>query len=235
MSNETSRALNQLAKEIERIHLATFGKGDRIVGLTAPYPASGVSLVASLLAERCKLSGTPTLLCDLSMADDARFDSSKWSPGDGSAGQAARADPLGFDRLTPRPGKEDKFRFSDAKKLRSMFDDDLVRYHAIIVDLAAQGAEAQSAIDATVAATACDAIMLVCQVGSVTRPMLAAATAALNEAGAPLRGVIANEVNAPTLGQEIAREARKLEKYAPYLARWIARKAEQSEILSIPA
>ena len=235
MANDGAKALNQLGKEIERIHLATFGKGDRIVGLTAPYPASGVSVVAALLAERCKLSGTSTLLCDLSMADDDRFESSKWSPGDGSAGQAARLDPLGFDRLTPRPGKEDKFRFSDGKKLRNMFEQDLKRYNAIVVDLAAQGVEAQAAIDATVAATACDAVMLVCQVGSVTRPMLAAAAAALAEAGAPLRGIVANEVNAPTLGQEIAREARRMERYAPYLARWIARKAEQSRWLSIPA
>ena len=81
MSNDSSRALNQLAKEIERIHLATFGKGDRIVGLTAPYPASGVSVVAALLAERCKLSGTSTLLCDLSMADDDRFESSQMVAG----------------------------------------------------------------------------------------------------------------------------------------------------------
>ena len=231
----TSPTLENFASQVERLHHATFGQGARIVGLTAPYPASGVSLVAELLAERCALGGAPTLLCDLSQrkADPSVY--AHWEPGDGSAGQFARADRLGFDRLTPQPDQTNRFRFNDGAKLRVMFEHDLSRYTNIVVDLAALDAPRWGGIDAAVASTSCDSIMLVCHIGSLTRPALTAFADTLRKAGAPLVGIIANDQSSPTLGQEVAREARRFRRFAPGLLDYVARKAETSIWLAVPA
>ena len=55
-------------QEIEDIHTRTFGRGARVIGVTGPKAASGVTTISKSLATRCALGGQNSLLLDMSRA-----------------------------------------------------------------------------------------------------------------------------------------------------------------------
>ena len=74
--------IHEWTNEVERIAMATVGRGIRTLGVTSPNSASGVSLLCYHLAHVTSLSGASTLLVDLSASIlNDTHDGNIWRPG----------------------------------------------------------------------------------------------------------------------------------------------------------
>jgi len=230
-TNETpleARARAQLdpaSAPVESVHQFAQARGARIIGITGVERDSGASLVAQALACRCVAGRLATLLLDATGAHDP----------DAGDGPDPRRDAAGFDRLALRPCAEELLPMRDIARLRHMLQQDLRAYDVIIVDLPAVRDSGASAMPATILGKSCDALFLVCLTGAVTRLLLEESVAALRAVDAPMAGLIVNRREQPTLGAEIAREARRLKHRAPKLAARIERWALANEILDVHA
>jgi Mrp family chromosome partitioning ATPase len=215
--------------EVERIALASLGRGIRTIGITSPGRQAGVSTLAADLAEVTALSGDLTA----SVLPNAR--DIIWRPGEGGAGQAITRDPRGFDVLTAKFDVSTRFLFNNVDRLKQSLSEELARYKAVIVDIPALCVAEAEHINGAAAAAACDGVLLVCVSGRITRAELIKGAAALTSAKANVLGTVLNDVACPTLGAEIAREARRLEQYAPRFAKWVSGKALNSPFLNAAA
>jgi Mrp family chromosome partitioning ATPase len=221
--------------EVERIALATIGRGIRSVGITSPGGHSGVSTLAADLAEVTALSGVTTLFVDLTASVLPNARDVIWRPGEGGAGQAIVRDPRGFDVLTAKFDVSTRFLFNNVERLKQSLGEELVRYNAIIVDIPALCVPEAEHINGAAAAAACDGVLLVCVSGRITRAELIKGASALTSAKANVLGTVLNDIECPTLGAEIAREARRLEQFAPRFAKWVSGKALNSSFLNAAA
>lgn len=212
-------------QQIERIALATFQRGKRVVGVTSPQPISGVSSVAGQLARVASLTGAKTLLIDLTHDVEAKTYRSAWLPGQGGAGQAAVRDADGYDRLVARFDASTRLLFNNVTLMRQTLVEDLAPYQAIVVDAPAVPTTRSDRINGAAALAACDAAILVCMSGQLNRGELDAARDALANAQVALLGLVLNDKINPKLGTELAREARRLKRRMPRLSSWLERKA----------
>ena len=217
---------------LERIVYATLKREKRVVGVTSPQPKSGVTSLCEQLAEVSALSGTRTLFLDMSGQAEPSVPASVWMPGLGNAGQSITRDPAGYDRLVARFTKADRYKYFSAERLRLAFAEDLSVYGAIIVDAPPVPANDTERINGAAAAAACDGTLLLCMNGRVSRAELTQAQEALANTQVALLGVVLNEMQNPTVGEELAREARKLRRYLPRVSSWLERKALASAILN---
>lgn len=216
----------------ERIVFATVQRGKRVVGVTSPQASSGVTSLCEQLAAITSLTGMRTLLLDMTGQAEETVPASVWQPGLGNAGQSITRDPEGFDRLVARFTKHDRYKYYNVEQLRTAFAEDLAAYDAIIVDTPPVPANDLNHINGAVVAAACDGSILLCMSGRVSKSELVDAQDALANTQVGLLGVVLNEMQNPTVGTELAREARKLRRYAPGFASWLERKALKSAILN---
>jgi Mrp family chromosome partitioning ATPase len=221
--------------EVERIALATVGRGIRSVGITSPGYQAGVSTLAADLAAVTALSGVTTLFVDLTGKVQPTSRDIIWRPGEGGAGQAITRDDRGFDVLTARFDATTRFLFNNVDRLKQSLDDELARYKAVIIDIPALCVAEAEHINGAAAAAACDGVLLVCVSGRITRAELIKGASALSSAKANVLGTVLNDVECPMLGAEIAREAQRLAPFAPKFANWISGKALNSPFLNSAA
>jgi Mrp family chromosome partitioning ATPase len=220
-------------EEVQRIRLATFGRGIRLAGFTSPRAKSGVSSLCTALASVTAASGLRTLLVDLSEAPGEAENAVPWLPGSGGA--LVAIPPGGsspYDKLTARltPGNRDLF--NNSAQLRRTLMDELAEYAAVIVDLAPLKPRFPGAIDATSAAAACGNVYLVCLTGEVTKTEVSDGVARLHSAGVEVLGFILNDAANPTLGAELAREVLRFKRLAPQFTASLASKLLASPFLN---
>jgi Mrp family chromosome partitioning ATPase len=221
--------------EVERIALTTLGRGIRSVGIASPNHQAGVSTLAADLAAITVLSGVSTLFVDLTAKVQPNARDIIWRPGEGGAGQAITRDPRGFDVLTARFDATTRFLFNNVDRLKQSLGEELARYKAVIVDIPALCVADSEHINGSAAAAACDGVVLVCVSGRITRAELSMGTAVLASAQANLLGTVLNDMQCPTLGAEIAREAQRLQPFTPRFANWVSGKALDSSFLNSAA
>jgi Mrp family chromosome partitioning ATPase len=215
--------LDPASAPVEAIHQFAQARRARIIGLAGVERDSGASLVARALAARCVNGRRSALLIDAASQDPLPND------------DRPERDPLGYDVLRLRPEGAELLPMRDIERLRHIFQQDHAAYDVIIVDMPAVRYVAGSALPATIIANACDALFLVCLTGAVTRLLLEETVGALRAVQAPLTGLVVNRREQPTLGAEIAREARRLRKRAPKLSARIENWALSSELLDVHA
>ncbi len=220
-------------REVQQIRLATFGRGMRLVGFTAPKPKSGVTSLCAALAAATAASGLRTLLVDLSQPADERHEKPTWLPGCGHATAAAiPCPPWQFDVLTAHTTSETRDLFNNSAQLRWTLMDELSDYAAIIVDIAPLTPVNHGGIDATSAAAACGNVYLVCASGDVTKDEVSESMTRLHSAGVEVLALILNDVDNPSLGVELAREVLRLKKFAPEWTERIAKKLLANSFLN---
>jgi Mrp family chromosome partitioning ATPase len=217
---------------MERIVFAMTQRDHRVVGISSPQPASGVSSVCERLAAITALTGMRTVLVDMTSRAEDVIPASVWRPGLGNAGQSITHDADGFDRLTARFTKQDRFKFNNVEHLRQAFAEDLAAYETVIVDTAPVPTSDLEQINGAAALAACDGAILLCMSGRVSRAEVLAAQEAMVNTQVSLLGMVLNEMENPTVGAELAREARRLRRYAPGLSHWLERKALSSALLN---
>ncbi|MEQ1696019.1 MAG: hypothetical protein ABL901_09300 [Hyphomicrobiaceae bacterium] len=217
---------------VERIVFATFKRGNRILAVTSPRPAAGVTSLCEQIARVTALTGSRTLLVDMTRQAEGTVPESVWQPCKGNAGQSIVHDPQGFDRLTARFTPNERFAFGNTDRLRQSFAEDLASYEAVVVDARPVPTLETAYINGAAAAAACDATIVLCMAGRVARSELAECQDALANAQVNLLGVVLNEMQSPTLGAELAREARRLHKVLPRFSKWLERKAMANAFLN---
>jgi Mrp family chromosome partitioning ATPase len=215
---------------VEQIFQAMCTNAARVTGFIGATPFSGVSSIARALATRSVLAGFRTLLVDLSLNvvsthKDAQPECNHRIDGD------AR----GFDVLTISVTQEQAFKYRNLSTLRAMLRDEFALYQHILIDAAPACESGLEAIPGRVAALACDALFLVCLAGHVTRATLELANGSLDRAGATVTGIVLNRRDQPTLGAEIAREARRFHRFFPRLSKWIENRMLASKALDVHA
>lgn len=219
-------------REIESVYLATFGQGAKVVGITAVVSGSGVTTLAGALAERSQRQ-RKTLVIGLSEPTAAvPAQASQWTPDSEDILTFVTPDPRGFDRLNAAPVPEASFAFRSAVAMRTMVDRLLETYDAIVLDLAPVYPRERVAVPVATVAAACDAVILLCLAGRVTRPTLNRATSTLRQANAPLQGIVVNDRFNQTPGEEIIEDAQRYSKFAPGLMHKIIDIVRNSKILN---
>jgi Mrp family chromosome partitioning ATPase len=221
-----------MMREAELVYAASFGTGARVVGVTGMVTGSGVSWVASGLAVRAARQ-KKTLLFDLSGRTVERGSNLAWDPDDDTdiPNQIVQ-DSQGFSRLTAMIGPEGSFAFRSVFAMRQLFDQTLASFQSIVVDLAPIKPVERVAVPVETIASACDGVILVCLAARVTRPEAAAAAEALRTAKAHVYGIVVNDRDNPTTGEDIAESALRLRRFAPGLTRRIADLARRSSVLN---
>lgn len=209
---------------IDRVCVATLDRGVRVLAVVAPRGKAGVSSLAAGIAEASQLSGRATLLFELSAGV------ASVPPSDHA--YVIERDDCGFDRARIALDQRSRQLLSSSAYVRSLLKGDLGTYGAIVLDLPPLLDGSGSAINAAAAAAASDGVLLVALTGSSRREDLIAARQLLDQAGARVAGIAMNDLAAPTLGAEIAREMSRIERILPGLARWVARRALASPLLN---
>ncbi len=204
----------------------------RVVGVTSPQPASGVSSVCRRICEAVARSGTRTLLVDLSGKPEVGPVTTVWYPGVGGAGQSIRRVSAGYDCVVATFDKDSRFLFNNIERLRRSLAEEFPSYEAIIVDIPSVPSADPAGLNGAAAAAACDGVLLICVSCEVSREQLNESLDAMANVEANLVGVVLNDIRNPTLGAEFAREARRMRRYLPRLSGWLERKALSSVILN---
>lgn len=221
-----------LSPPVEKIYATTFAAGHRVVAFTGAEHDVGTTTIARALARRSANAGKITLFIDMS-GPAGKVEASSWfEPGDGGASQAVMLDDMGFDHLKITPNKNSIFAFRSVEKLEELLRLDLGRYEAIVVDTAPASDLIFAAIPASIAAAACECVILILPSETMTRAIIEQRSADLRFAGAKIIGTIVNRRDSPNLAAEIAREMRRFERFLPKISRWLQDKATNSPLLN---
>ena len=179
-------------RSIEQIVLTSAGDGQRVVGLAALHPNSGVSRVAHDVARMLSSAGRNTLRLDASARIHTRSEPSAWTPKAGSMLPFIAKTADGYDVLRisvqgSDPGSGTLLAFEDR------LSNEFAGYEKIVVDLANLIDPPAEAVNPLAVARVCDSLVLVCAVGRDRQQDLLSATGSLAGVGAKFTGFIANE------------------------------------------
>lgn len=217
----------------EQVMLSTVENKIRVLAITSPAPAAGVSSVALGLASTFARSGRKTLLLDLSSGAAHGPLAVAWSPETPWHSNALMVDADGLARLAVMPSPETRALFNNVELLQAAFARDFSDYATIILDLPALEAVATDGLNPIAIARAADAVFIVAPTGRTTRDDLVSASLQLRQAGTSISGVIMNDQYCVTLGAAIAdMSTARLGRIFPRLAASIARKARASTYLT---
>lgn len=203
----------------------------RTIAFAAPEPDSGTSGFAALVASVLARSGQPTLLIDISRAVQEPPVEGAWVPGQEQAKINVAAPQADFARLTVQAGPNVRFLFDNTAWFRRVLDNDLASHESIVLDLAPLFDRPADTVNPFAVAAACDALVLVCRRGGVTKEKLRNAVDMARATGGRPFGIVMTQGGYVPVGEEMARTVRKLFFFAPWLAKRIGRKAAASGIL----
>lgn len=222
-------------KEVEQITLAAAQQNARVFCFTSPRADAGVSLMCRLAAASLAASQLETLLVDMSQSIDApdHLDGvagalTPWSPGQGDVRRSIHRVTGAYDALAAHPTPATRGRFSNVDHLRSVLNEDLASYGAIVVDLPPVLDASNDQINPIAAALACDACFMAGVMGVTTRDDAERAAHQLRAAGVNLAGVVLNDVAHESIGVALANSLGWLRWISPALHR----RAEQAALAS---
>lgn len=231
ISDAAKIAFDPASQPIEAIHQFANAKSARIIGIVGVDHDSGVSAAAEALANRYARGRKLALLIDASGLTST-------SPNSNEADiivSAPVSDPLGYSRVSLRPCRDELLPMRDIERLKKILQEDFRNFDIIIIDIPPAHDANGHALPATIVANACDIVLLLCVTANVTRSLIEEACGNLSAVNAPLSGVIVNRREQPTLGAEIAREARRLKRYFPRASAKLERFALTAALLNIHA
>lgn len=157
-----------------------------------------------------------------------------WCP---IAGGTAPADPPvenkeQCEQLIANPTGAFRANFNNVEQMRTLLNDELAAYQAIILDLPPILEVPAERINPLATMAAADGACLVCLAGKVDRASIMRTNTLVRQSGVNMLGVIINDSDNPPLGAELAREARRLRRIFPALSRWLEHKALTSSMLN---
>lgn len=230
----------QLA-ELEALYERTLGHGLRSLAITSPSWRSGVSTLAAALARRAAAGGRRTLLVDLNLMRPAldrlvgaQPTAVDWALHDGSAGHAlVPATQSNLTLLTPPRQRAFDILSREADTIRQAIAQWQEEWDCVILDCLPVTARNRANLPTPQVCAACQGTILVVLANGTTGPELSAASETLEQAGARLLGAVVNDMNNPSLLEELCREADRLRSMAPILAERIKRWLRGRRLLHI--
>ena len=219
--------------EIDAVYRATFGAALRVIAVTAAGPGQGASTLALALARRAAAGGRTALLVELTTRGSATAERlgvprRDWTEAPESIA-AAFTDLGGGLTVLPAPslGRPPPL-LREKDTLRALREAWLARFDVLILDLPPILSANPHDIDAITAGSVADGVILSVMTRVTREAELIEAVAQLRHAEIEILGVVANDRENPTLGDEIARELGRLQRLLPgpvrRLQRWILRR-----------
>lgn len=183
--------MDEWASSAEQIAISQIIKGTRLLGFVSPTADSGTSLLARMVAEAMGRADVKILLTNLNttqnvIRDNVAAVSEPWQP--------IREDTnRPIDVLTANVTAETRPIFNNNAWLASFFGEQLRTYSSIILDLPPLLDEQKNRLSPLAAASVCQAVILTCPTGSVTRQQLATSLQLLDSADANVIGLVVEE------------------------------------------
>jgi Mrp family chromosome partitioning ATPase len=185
-------AMDEWASSAEQIAISQIIKGTRLLGFVSPTADLSTSLLAKMVAEAMGRSDLKILLANLNTTQNVVRDSAAvavsepWQPIRGDSNRS-------IDVLTANVTAETRPIFNNNGWLGSFFAEQLRTYSTIVLDLPPLLDESKNRLSPLAAASICQAVILTCPTGSVTRPQLATSLQMLESADANVIGLVVEE------------------------------------------
>ena len=214
--------------EIEGLWRAVDAAGARSIAAVSARPGEGASTLAQALWRRAALAGRSALLVELNPERPglaARF-------GAPAAGGIRLGGEPGLGLLED-PGAAALDAWRDPAALRAAVAGWLRHWDRVVLDGAPLVARGAQRLPGATAAAAAEATLLVVLSGRTPAAAVREAREVLAGAGATLLGTVLNDRDSPSLLSELEREARRLGRIAPGLARRAAAALHRSALLGI--
>lgn len=184
--------MDEWASSAEQIAISQIIKGTRLIGFVSPTAASSTSLFARMVAEAMGRAGLKILLANLNATQEVIHDTSPvavsepWRPISDESNRL-------LDVLSANVTAETKPLFNNNGWLGNFFAEQLRTYSTVILDLPPLIHEQKNKLSPLAAASVCQAIVLMCPIGSVTRPQLASSLQLLQSAEVNVIGLVVEE------------------------------------------
>lgn len=223
--------------ELENVYARTLGGGVSSLALASAQGDEGVSTLAYALARRAAAAGKKTLLIDFNLArpsvgERLALQSGEWVPDSASSTSAIIEFPSTGLAFLPATESRDSLNFRDVNTLRNGIARWAEDFDCIVADTSPLNRHNQQNIPPDIVCAACEATLLVVLAGRTTENQVLEANGRLAVAGARLAGSVLNDRFSPPLSDELCRETRRFERWAPKLMDTLRRRIWSSALLN---
>ncbi|ADZ90011.1 tyrosine-protein kinase family protein [Marinomonas mediterranea] len=224
--------------ELESIFTVLERKGSQVISLSGAHNQCGVSMTAYALAKRYQANGYSVLLVDLnlyhpSLNSTLGLPRSKWNIGDITEDAIIKPTESGTHYLPAPICSSAPLNFRDPGLVRNQMNDWLKSYDRIVIDTAPISGNNYRDIPTDLICSVSDASLLLIQTEVTTQTALRSSCDKLEKAKANLAGIIMNDVEFPSLANEMLREANRLNRFLPWLSSLFKKAIRRSTFLNL--
>lgn len=210
--------------EIDTLYRQIVAKKARCFAVSSAAAGEGATTLCYSLARRASRAGRTVLMIDLnvfkpSLGQLLGVDPVAWSPHDGSYNDAIVS--FGADGMSVLPAPETvslSGGFREVEAMKGMLDDLRTRYDLILLDIAPILVTNARNVPPLTACRATGAVLLSVMMRKTKQVDLERAAAVLEDERITVLGIAVNDRDNPSLGNELEREARRLETFSKGLS-----------------
>lgn len=237
--------------ELESIYSQTIDRGVRSLAITSCHGSEGVTTLACALAKRALAGGHKTLLVDMNfcrpaLARELDIEEKPWQDLEGfmsseiaypdqthAVSSPADVVPSGLAVLPAPVTPTGNLMLREKHFLSACLQAWLKAFDVVIIDTSPVNAINRHNLPAERIAAECDGVLLTVRSGVTRQAELSMAMERLSGMGVQLSGCVFNDINSPTLGDEIIRETYRLQRWLPGLMGRIRRWVRESPVLNM--
>ncbi|TDP01077.1 tyrosine-protein kinase family protein [Marinomonas balearica] len=224
--------------ELESIFTALERKGAHVTNLCGAHNQCGTSMTAYALAKRYQANGYHVLLIDLNLYNPSLDRSlglprSRWSIGENSEKAIIKPSPVGTHYLPAPICSTAPLSFRDPGLVRTQINDWLKSYDRIVIDTAPISGNNYRDIPTDLICSVSDASLLLVQSEVTTQAVLKSCCDKLAKAKTSFAGIIMNDIEFPSLANEMVREANRFNRYLPWLSNILKKLIRRSAFLNL--
>ena len=232
----------EMSTELERVYTASLASGMRSIAVAACNSGEGVSTLVQSLARRNLQSGRSTLVLDLNLNRptlDQAYNVERLAarqhllPGPARVSLPTEAGDVELGLVCAPIERQNIVPLREPGMLEAEIARLLEHYDNVIVATTAINLRTGALLPGERVAAACDGTLLSVMSGQTGAPCLERCVERLSEAGARLLGLVMNDRDNPPLKNEIIREVKRLERFAPRVARWLSERVSASRLLAL--
>lgn len=222
--------------ELENIYSQTIDAGIRSLVITSCNPQEGVTTLACALAKRAQAGGRKTLLVDMnffrpSIGTQLGLPLESWQEiDDRLCSKIIHSDSLSVLPAPEVPNRNLLLR--EKSYLQQCLDTWMEAFDVIIIDTSPINANNRNNLPAARISSVCEACLLVVLAGETRQGCVAGAVQRLEQQGATLLGCVYNDLNNPSLLDEMLRESYRLQRLFPGFMSWFRNKIRHSNLLN---
>ncbi|KXF83519.1 P-loop NTPase family protein [Enterovibrio coralii] len=225
--------------EVERIYYQIVRNDYKTLTIAATESGEGVTSLATALAQRSLLGGQSTLVVDLNLYHPtlesqgmtvSTYDNHYLPSPElvGVSGERAY-----FTGIIAPSKRETIMELRRPGSLDRYIEQWHRDYDLVIFDTSPISRMNANNIPPERVAASSDGTILVVMAGQTTEAQASESVKKLSDAGAHVLGCVLNDVENPSLKNEILREVGRLNRFFPHIAKWLRLKILKSHLLSL--